>query len=95
MTYDNTNKGALFQSKNKKTENHPDYDGSINIDGKDYWLAGWRKTSKNGAQFLSLSIKPKDGTADRPAQEFVKATKAAFPDAKVAKDFEPDSDLPF
>jgi hypothetical protein len=99
--YDNTNKGALFQAKEKKTDKHPDYDGSINIDGKDFWLAGWRKTSKNGNQFLSLSIKPKDGTSARPGQSEAKAVKDAFgldevPAAKV-RGFDADfkDEVPF
>jgi uncharacterized protein (DUF736 family) len=72
--YDNTNKGALFQAKEKKTDKHPDYDGSINVGGHDYWVSGWKKVSKNGNTFLSLSVKRKDGTSARPA-DLAKATR--------------------
>lgn len=61
--YDDTNRGALFKNAEKETENHPDYRGTINADGTDYWLSAWLKTSKNGVKFMSLSIKPKD---DKP-----------------------------
>jgi hypothetical protein len=98
MTYDNTNSGALFQAKEKKTEKHPDYDGSINIDGKDYWLSGWRKTSKNGNQFLSLSVRAKDGTSARPEQ-FAKKAQDAFglPETPAVKTrgFDPEDGIPF
>jgi hypothetical protein len=58
--YDNTDRGVLFKNKQKKTDNHPDYQGSINVDGKDYWLSSWLKTSKAGEKFMSLSVKPKE-----------------------------------
>lgn len=67
--YDNSNKGALFRNTRKESEKHPDYNGSINVDGHDYWLSGWLRESKNGNKFFSLSVKRKDGTADRPSQE--------------------------
>jgi hypothetical protein len=63
------NSGSLFQNKDKKSDNHPDHSGSIRIDGKDYWLSGWRKTSSNGTPWMSLSVKPKDGTTARPDAE--------------------------
>ncbi len=62
------NSGSLFQNKDKNSENHPDYSGSIRIDGKDYWLSGWKKVS-NDKPWLSLAIKPKDGTVSRPGPQ--------------------------
>ena len=56
--YDNTNRGALFRGK-KEQESHPDYEGTINVEGKEYYLNAWLKTSKNGNKFMSLSVKPK------------------------------------
>ena len=58
MQYDNTNKGSFFVNEQKKTEKHPDYSGKINIEGTEYYLSGWKKQSKTGKHFLSLSIKP-------------------------------------
>ena len=60
MTFDNTNRGALFVNTNKKTEKHPDYSGTVNINGTDHFISGWKKTSKGGQTYLSISIgKPK------------------------------------
>lgn len=59
--YDNTNSGALFKNDNKESEKHPDYRGSINVDGTEFWLSAWLKTSKQGTKFMSLSVSPKDG----------------------------------
>lgn len=59
-TYDNTNKGIISKNDRKTEENHPDISGSINVDGKEFWLSGWKKTrSSDGAPFYSMSVKPK------------------------------------
>lgn len=59
MSYDNTNRWTLNKNDRKEKDSHPDYKGSINVDGVDYWLDGWIKESANG-KFISGSIKPKD-----------------------------------
>jgi uncharacterized protein (DUF736 family) len=58
--YDNTNRGSLFINDRKESENHPDFKGSINIEGKDYWLSSWKKESKDGKKYMSLSVTAKD-----------------------------------
>lgn len=59
MSYDNTNRGVLFKNEDKESDSHADYRGNINIDGKEFWLNAWIKTSKKGQKFMSLSVKPK------------------------------------
>jgi hypothetical protein len=60
-TFDNTNRGVLFSERDKKSKDDDrDYSGGINIEGREFWLSAWVKTSKKGNKFLSLSIKPKD-----------------------------------
>lgn len=63
--YDNSNSGALFINDRKKTDKHPDMTGTINVDGKDYWISGWSKVAKSGKRqgqkFLSVSITPMEG----------------------------------
>lgn len=53
------NSGSLFRNERKTTEKHPDYNGSINVDGVEYWISGWAKTAKTGKKFLSLAINAK------------------------------------
>jgi len=61
MEYDNTNRGVLFSERDKKTKDDDrDYSGTINIEGHEFWLSAWIKTSsKTGQKFMSLSVKPK------------------------------------
>ena len=60
MTFDNTNRAVLFKNETKKTENHPDYSGSLNFEGVECFLDAWIKTSESGKKFMSLSLKRKD-----------------------------------
>lgn len=77
--YDDTNRGALFKNDKKESDNHPDYKGSINVAGTEYWLSSWLKKSKAGATYMSLSVKQKDDAPAKPAK----------------KPAQPDEDLPF
>jgi hypothetical protein len=79
--FDNRNSGALFKNTEKTKETDRDYSGTLDVDGKEFWVSGWIKVSKkNGTKFLSLSIKPKD-------------TPAAKSKASVADDL--SDEIPF
>lgn len=86
--YDNTDRGALFRNDKKETETHPDYKGSINVGGTEYWLSSWIKTSKDGKKYMSLSVKAKDA---QPAQQAAQS-RAPSPAQSLA---DMDSDIPF
>jgi uncharacterized protein (DUF736 family) len=60
VTYDNTNRGALFRNDKREADTDPDYNGTVNIEGTEYWLNGWLKTSKAGDKYISLSVRPKE-----------------------------------
>lgn len=94
--YDNNNSGVLFKNDKKETEKHPDYKGSCEVNGVEYWLASWLKTSsKTGEKFMSLSFTPKE---DQAQQTFEQDNNTAVrqgqpaPPAPVA---EPEDDIPF
>lgn len=77
--YDNRNRGALFKNRDKQSDRHPDYKGSLNVDGKEFWLDAWvneiRSGENAGQKFMSVTIKPKmarehqGGARNPPARE--------------------------
>ena len=80
--YDNTNKGALFANKRREKQTQPNATGTVNIEGVEYWVSAWTKTSKAGKKFQSLAFTRKEQQAPAPT------TPAFNPD-------EIDEDLPF
>lgn len=63
--YDNTDRGVLFKNDRKEQDNHPDYKGSINVGGVEFWLSAWIKQGEKG-KFMSLSVKPKEQRQAEP-----------------------------
>jgi hypothetical protein len=61
------NSGILFKNDKQGIETRPDYKGSINVAGVDYWLSGWMKTGQKG-KFMSLAIKTKTATVPQTPQ---------------------------
>jgi hypothetical protein len=76
--FDNTNSGTMFVNRDKYTDdtmreqveganpNWPDAKGSVNTNGQDFWLSGWRKTAASGKKFWSFSLKAKDAKPKAP-----------------------------
>ncbi len=74
--YDNNLRGALFKNDRKEKDTHPDYKGSCEIDGTEFWVSAWIKQSKAGAKFMSLSFEAKEKkppARQRPKDEAWKA----------------------
>lgn len=60
--YDNTNKGAIWGNKDKQSDKHPDFKGSINIEGVEYWLSGWKRDPQGNpnAPAVKFSVQRKE-----------------------------------
>ena len=66
--YDNTNSGMLARNKNRSTDKHPEYTGSLNVEGVDYWVSAWVQTGRQGSKlegekFFSFKINRKEQAA--------------------------------
>jgi uncharacterized protein (DUF736 family) len=83
VAYSNENSGALFKNDDKSNERHPDYKGSLNVGGVDYWLSSWLKTSKAGAKYMSLSVTPKNANNTRAPVASKSAPADDFGDSEV------------
>ena len=60
------NTGAIFKNDNKKADNHPDYKGKVNVNGKEMEVALWLKTSAKGVKFFSVSFSEPYIKTDEP-----------------------------
>ena len=102
--YDNTDRGQIWPNRDKKTDKHPDFTGSLNIGGVEYWVSAWRKKpdANPKAPSLTFAVKPKDEAHQQGMQQ---ARQSAPPPqqqapsgsnhgGKVAADFDSD-DIPF
>jgi hypothetical protein len=108
MAYDNNNSGILARNDRKTTDKHPDFSGSCEIAGVQYWISGWVKEGKPGSKmqgnrFFSLAFKAKDapaggapaGSAPAPARQAPPSrAPSPTPDAPAAQVHLGD-DVPF
>jgi hypothetical protein len=63
------NSGALFRNDRKEKDTHPDYKGTIRVDGQDYWISGWMNESGKGVKYMGLSVQPKEEQAKKPVHD--------------------------
>jgi hypothetical protein len=82
MPYDNTNRGAIWKNRDKTEDKHPDFKGSLNVNGVDYWVSAWKRKEGDASNkpALSFTIKPKDEKADAPAKASPERTAAELDD---------------
>lgn len=82
--FDDTNEGNLSAVKEKKEDWHADFAGSINIEGKWFWLNGYkRKNKETGEGFLKVKI----GAPKKPKVE----VESVKPAPKTLDDFDDDN----
>lgn len=67
--YDNRNRGVLFKNDRKTSDKHPDYKGTANMDGRDYYVSAWVRDGKKG-KFMSMSYEAKDAVPEGHPDRF-------------------------
>jgi hypothetical protein len=88
MQYDNTNSGMMARNERRTTDKHPEFSGSINVEGVDYWLSAWVNEGKaggkmEGKKYFSIKLSRKEtgnAVSSRPAS---------------GSSFDYDDDIPF
>lgn len=89
--YDNNNRGSIWKNEKKETDTHPDFTGSLNVNGVEYWVSAWKRKqgASEKAPALSFSIKPKDASTGTPQRQDTPSNERT----DTFSDF--DSDIPF
>jgi len=84
--YDNNNRGSVWKNEDRKSESHPQFKGSAEVNGVEYWVSGWlRKADANPkAPAMSFSFTVKD-----------QQTAKSQPTVAPVNDFDADGDIPF
>ena len=67
--YDESNRGAAWLEKERKSDKSPNYTGKVDIGGVPYRIAVWVKTPvKGGDKFLSFAFSPWKINVEKPAE---------------------------
>ena len=78
--YDQTNRGILSRNDRKSQDTHPDYTGSLNVNGVEMWVDGYTQKTKDGSRsFLSIKVKPKEPKAAPARQQSSADDDGDFP----------------
>jgi len=71
--YDDTNRGAIWPNdRMREGKRDPQFTGSLNVDGTEYWVSAWKRKvdAKPGSPSLSFSVNRKDqNRAPRPESQ--------------------------
>lgn len=71
MSYDNTNTGMLARNENPTSDKAPEFKGSVNVEGVEYWISAWVREGKEGGKlagkkYFSMKLEPKEA---KPAKQ--------------------------
>jgi hypothetical protein len=85
--YDNTNRGSIWKNEKKEKDTHPDFTGSLNVGGVEYWVSAWKRKEGAAAKApaLSFSVKPKE--------EQQSISQRATPKGAAKRSIIPDDDM--
>lgn len=68
------NRGSMFDNDHKSTDKHPDFTGTVNVEGVLYWISGWTGMTQDGnKRKLALSVKRHE---ERPTENPPKGQQA-------------------
>lgn len=76
--YDATNRGSIWKNERKTKDTHPDFTGSINVEGREYFFDAWKRRDGAGpkAPALTFKVKPKDAAAEGHPDRFQREAPA-------------------
>ena len=96
MSYDNTNRGSAWGNDKKEKDTHPDFKGSINVEGKEFWFSMWKRKSDANpkAPAVSFQIVAKEDVQREGVENTKNAINKHRPSTPQDNGFEDDL-IPF
>ena len=89
--YDNTNRGSIWKNDRKDTDTHPDFTGTLNVEGVEYFCDAWKRKPDANPKAPALSFKVK--RKDKQPTDSQRSQRAQKPPG--GDDFNDDSEIPF
>ena len=100
--FDPTNRGSIWKNERKTTDKHPDFTGTLNVEGREYFFDAWKRKEGAGpkAPALTFRIKPKDaqpeGHPDRFQTPVNRQRLTGFPEKpRQVREEDLDDSVPF
>ena len=83
MDYASINRGQIWPNERKGKDTHPDFKGSLNVKGEEFWISAWKQNggADSEAPGLLFSVQPKSETAKEPPKDYVVLTEG-LPEAR-------------
>lgn len=82
--------GTFRRNERKEKDTHPDFTGTVRVNGVDYWLSGWTKENERG-KYMSLSLKAKEGNPVAGLRDELRANSPQAPAKKQDDPFGNDA----
>ena len=73
MNYRKTNRGLIWSNQRKDQDAQPDFEGSLNVKGEEFWVSAWKQSegADHGSQSLTFTVRPKDEAAIEQPKDYV------------------------
>ena len=62
--------GSLLDNNFKERDNQPDMTGKLVIDEKTYQVAGWKNQTKNGGEYIKISVSDDEPQRRQDSQSY-------------------------
>ena len=95
--YDNTNRGSIWKNDKKDTEKHPDFTGTLNVNGVEFWVSAWKRKADASEKTpaLNFSVKPKEDRGNQSPREGAGNQNFSSQGSSGGKFNDFDDDIPF
>lgn len=77
MKFRNINRGLIRSNSRKAKDTNPDYTGSLNVKGEEFWISAWKQKTgdRPGAEALSFSVRPKEKAPIEQPKDYIVNTE--------------------